>query len=227
MLTDFRTVFDTLLSAHGHQEWWPAEEGAFEVMVGAVLTQNAAWTNVERAIANLREAGALDPAAILAADHEALAGWIRPSGYFNVKADRLRALCRWYLDAGGYPALAGWPTDELRTALLAVKGVGRETADDILLYAFHRPVFVIDAYTRRIFARLGLVTGEEGYEALRETFESALADQPEPVALFNEYHALIVAHGKDICRPRPRCGECVLAQRCAGPEPGGGAEQGP
>jgi len=185
--------------------------------VGAVLTQNAAWTNVERAITNLREADALDPAAILAAEHDDLAGWIRPSGYFNVKADRLRALCQWYLDAGGYQALARWPTDELRTALLSVKGVGRETADDILLYALHRPVFVIDAYTRRIFARLGLVTGEEGYEALRETFETALAEQPEPVALFNEYHALIVAHGKDICRPRPRCGECVLAQGCSGP----------
>ncbi|SFC97371.1 DNA-3-methyladenine glycosylase III [Thiohalospira halophila DSM 15071] len=218
-MSNFRTVFDTLLAAHGPQDWWPAEEGAFEVMVGAVLTQNAAWTNVERAIANLREAGALDPEAILAADHDDLGGWIRPSGYFNVKADRLRALCRWYLDAGGYHALARWPTEDLRTGLLSVKGVGRETADDILLYAFHRPVFVIDAYTRRIFARLGLVTGEEGYEALRETFEAALAEQPEPVALFNEYHALIVAHGKDICRPRPRCSECVLVQRCSHAEP--------
>lgn len=218
-MSNFRTVFDTLLAAHGPQDWWPAEEGAFEVMVGAVLTQNAAWTNVERAIANLREADALDPEAILAADHDDLAGWIRPSGYFNVKADRLRALCRWYLDAGGYPALARWPTEELRTGLLSVKGVGRETADDILLYAFHWPVFVIDAYTRRIFARLGLVTGEEGYEALRETFETALANQPEPVALFNEYHALIVAHGKDICRPRPRCSECVLVQGCSHAEP--------
>lgn len=182
-------------------------------MVGAVLTQNTAWINVERAIANLLEADALDPARILSVEEARLAEWLRPSGYFNIKARRLRNFCGWYVEAGGYPLLARWKTERLRPALLAVNGIGPETADDMLLYAFHRPVFVIDAYTRRLFARLGLIAGDEGYETLRHACETALGAD---VALFNEFHALIVAHAKDICRVRPRCGECVLRKRCPG-----------
>jgi len=180
-------------------------------MVGAVLTQNTAWTNVERAIANLKRARALSPQAIVRAPAARLASWLRPSGYFNVKAKRLRHLCRWVEQQGGVRALARLRTHELRAALIAVHGIGPETADDILLYAFHRPVFVIDAYTRRIFARFGIIRGEEGYETLRHMFETALGADTE---LYNEYHALIVRHGKDVCRSKPRCEICCLARTC-------------
>src|SRR5713226_10253638 len=203
-------VYRQLYAAHGPQQWWPADS-VFEVMVGAVLTQNTAWTNVEKAIKNLKTARALTPEAIVSTHPRRLVSWLRPSGYFNVKAKRLRALCRWLLEQDGVETLASWPAEDLRQALLSVKGVGAETADDILLYAFHRPVFVIDAYTRRIFARLGYISGKEDYEAIRMLFERALA--PE-AGLFNEYHALIVLHGKNICRTRPRCENCELADVC-------------
>ncbi len=204
-------IYDTMLRRYGAQAWWPGET-PFEIMVGAVLTQNTAWTNVERAIANLKQAGALSPEVIAQAHPKRLAQWLKPSGYFNIKAKRLRAFCRWYLARGGYDALAKMSTATLRAALLEVYGVGPETADDILLYAFQRPVFVIDAYTRRIFARLGLIDGDEDYETLRLWFERYLRGEHD---LYNEYHALIVTHGKDICRPRPRCGECVLGRTCS------------
>lgn len=206
----FHDVYVRLLSAHGLQGWWPGDS-PFEVMVGAVLTQNTAWTNVERAIANLKENNALTAEAIVATHPKHLASWLRPSGYFNVKAKRLRALCRWVLAQGGVEALALWPTDRLRAGLLSVNGVGAETADDILLYAFDRPVFVIDAYTRRLFGRLGLVAGTEDYESLRKTFERAL---PADTTLYNEYHALIVVHAKDVCRKKPQCAACVLGADC-------------
>lgn len=212
-----RRVYDRLLARHGPQHWWPADT-AFEVMVGAVLTQNTAWRNVERAIANLRADDLLEPRRLLACDTAALAARLRPSGYFNVKAARLQALCRWLVAAGGVEVIAGWPTEKLRHALLAVKGVGPETADDILLYAFRRPVFVIDAYTRRLFSRLGLCAPDAGYEALRHAFERVL---PPDVALFNEYHALIVAQAKHVCRPRPCCADCCLRADC--PSAGSGA----
>jgi endonuclease III related protein len=206
-----RTVFRTLHARYGAQGWWPSET-PFEVMVGAVLTQNTAWVNVERAIANLKERGSLDASALAAMPHAELAELLRPAGYFNVKARRLRSLCEWFLASGGLAALARCPTERLRAELLAVHGIGPETADDILLYAFERPVFVIDAYTRRLLARLGLIEGVEDYEALRLAFEAALGPD---VALYNEYHALIVQHAKNVCRPRPRCAECCLAGRCA------------
>lgn len=180
-------------------------------MIGAVLTQNTAWTNVEKAIVNLKAAHSLDARAIVSAHPRRLAMWLRPSGYFNVKAQRLRNLCRFVLDAGGVKALSALSTHALRKALLAVKGVGPETADDILLYAFERPVFVIDAYTRRLFSRLGMVNGEETYEDLRLWFESSLGAD---VALYNEYHALIVIQAKETCKKRPLCESCVLQKRC-------------
>ncbi|MGE0081964.1 MAG: endonuclease III domain-containing protein [Thiohalomonadaceae bacterium] len=213
----FHAVFRSLFDRYGPQHWWPGET-PFEVMVGAVLTQNTAWTNVERAIHNLKANAALEPAAIVAARHEDLAGWLRPSGYFNVKAERLRGFCAWYLERGGLEALSGVPTAALRADLLAVKGIGPETADDILLYAFERPVFVIDAYTRRLFSRLGQVRGDEPYEELRARFERELrGTDAERVALYNEYHALIVRHAKEACRRRPACEACPLAGTCAGP----------
>lgn len=225
--TSFLAVFDRLYAAYGRQHWWPGES-PFEIMAGAILTQNTAWSNVERAIAALNAKKALAPERILEVPPEILAQWIRPAGYFNVKAQRLQNFCRWYLDQGGYGELAQWRTEALRHGLLSVNGVGRETADDILLYAFARPVFVIDAYTRRIFARLGMLRADDGYEHLRTAIERRVARElvrvrgesaPSPhrrdsVLLYNEYHALLVAHGKDVCRTRPRCAQCCLAAVC-------------
>lgn len=203
-------VYRRLFMAYGPQHWWPGDT-PFEIMVGAVLTQNTAWTNVERAIANLEAAGVLTPEAIDDEPLSRLVKWLRPSGYFNVKARRLKSLCRWVVEQGGVRKLKRLDTHELRSALLGVHGVGPETADDILLYAFGRPVFVIDAYTRRVFSRVGEIGGDEGYETLRHKFEGALVPDAK---LYNEYHALIVRHGKDICRTRPRCDSCCLAACC-------------
>lgn len=215
-----REVYDRLDAAHGPQHWWPGES-PLEIMVGAVLTQNTAWSNVERAIANLKSVGALSVEAMLALPEGELAALIRPAGYFNVKARRLRALLDWIRLHGGAEALAEWPTDRLRSGLLGVHGVGPETADDMMLYAFERPVFVIDAYTRRILGRLGLVEPKADYEALRGMIEAELGPD---VPLFNQFHALIVAHGKDVCRPKPRCGQCVLAAGCPAKAALGGPE---
>jgi len=203
-------VYHRLYDTYGPQHWWPGET-PFEVMVGAILTQNTAWINVEKAIANLLAHERLDAEKIVAARKDYLANWLRPSGYFNVKAERLKNFCRWYLQLGGFRTLSCMDTTPLREALLSVKGVGPETADDMLLYAFERPVFVIDAYTRRLFGRLGLFNGNEDYDTMRFAIESVLG--PE-TALFNEYHALIVHHAKEVCRVRPRCGDCVLFDRC-------------
>ncbi len=207
------TVYKCLYRAYGPQHWWPGDT-PFEVMVGAVLTQNTAWSNVEKAIANLKQAGALSPEAVVEAEHETLAEWLRPSGYFNIKATRLKNLCSWYLQQGGFDALRRLDDHALRHAVLSVNGVGPETADDILLYAFERPVFVIDAYTRRIFSRLGLLEHDSGYETLRQQFEHELRREQERVSLFNEYHALIVRHAKEACRKRPDCNACCLRRDC-------------
>ena len=205
-----RWLLASLEAHHGPQHWWPADSG-FEVMVGAVLTQNTAWRNVERAIAALHDAELLDARALLEAETATVAEAIRPTGYFNVKAQRLQHLCRAYLDIGGLPGMQEQPTEALREQLLAIKGVGRETADDILLYALERPVFVVDAYTRRILQRLGWIAGDEGYEQLRGAVECALGPD---VRAFNELHAQIVALGKDTCRPRPRCPHCPVSGAC-------------
>lgn len=211
------TVYHHLFERYGPQRWWPAET-PFEVMVGAVLTQNTAWTNVERAIANLKSAEALSPEAIVDAEHDTLAEWLRPSGYFNIKAKRLKNYCHWYLEQGGFESLSRLDDAALRHAVLSVNGVGPETADDILLYAFERPVFVIDAYTRRIFSRLGLVEHDSGYETLRHHFEGGLVKEAGLVELFNEYHALIVIHAKEHCRVKPQCTGCPLRRPCPYPK---------
>ena len=207
-------VHDTLLAAFGPQHWWPGET-PFEVMVGAMLTQNTAWTNVERAIANLKQADALSCRAILDLEPAGLAGLIRPAGYFNVKAKRLQALCNFLHTRGVADTpeeLAGTtPLPRLREDLLAVHGVGEETADSILLYALDLPSFVVDAYTRRIFTRLGLLGGDETYRDIQNRFHGHL---PKQLTLYNEYHALIVALGKSICRPKPRCIQCPLTPLC-------------
>ncbi|UCE88525.1 MAG: endonuclease III domain-containing protein [Pseudomonadota bacterium] len=206
-------IYSRLYRAYGPQHWWPGDT-PFEIMVGAILTQNTAWPNVERAISNLRANNALAPQRIAAVHVRRLATWLKPSGYFNIKAKRLKSFCRWLMAAGCVHALGKLDTPLLRHQLLAVHGIGPETADDILLYAFSRPVFVIDAYTRRVFERLGMIAGNEGYETLRHWFESGLAKERDKVRVFNEYHALIVRHGKDYCKVRPRCAQCCLRTVC-------------
>ena len=211
------TIYQCLLDHFGPRHWWPAET-PFEVVVGAILTQNTAWRNVEYAIANLRGAGALTPAAVLALGPSELEILVRPAGFFRQKTARLQGLVR-YLRDRHEGDLQGWlkqPLAALRTELLSLPGIGPETADSILLYAGGRPSFVVDAYTRRLFGRLGLLTGVEPYDQIRALFMGAL---PAEVALFNEYHALIVAECKSYCRKTPLCRSCPLFQHCPAAQP--------
>ncbi|RMG38233.1 MAG: endonuclease III domain-containing protein [Gammaproteobacteria bacterium] len=203
-------LYEDLLALYGAQSWWPADS-PFEVAVGAILTQNTNWSNVERALERLKAAEALGCEAILAMDVARLAELIRPAGYYNLKAQRLRNLCRYLSEMGGLQGLRALSCAQAREGLLGVKGVGPETADDILLFALDRPVFVIDAYTRRLLRRQGLARGDEPYEVLRQGFEQAL---PADVRLFKEYHALIVEHAKRACRKRADCAVCGLSEHC-------------
>jgi endonuclease-3 related protein len=203
-------LYEQLRSHYGAQPWWPAET-PFEVAVGAVLTQNAAWSNVERAIDRLKAEGLLSLEALLAAPADVLAEAIRPSGYYNIKAQRLRNLCELLAANGGLEGLGGQALQDQRRKLLEVKGIGPETADDILLYAQDQPVFVIDTYTRRLLQRYRWADGDEPYEVLREGFESALGADVE---MFQQYHALIVIHAKEACRKRPVCPGCALLTGC-------------
>jgi len=206
-----RDLFDRLFAAYGPQHWWPAKT-RFEVCVGAILTQNTAWSNVEKAIANLRREKLLTLKALAAADKRELARCIQPAGYFNQKAGYLKNFCRHVV--GEHGTLAAFfrpPLPVLRRELLAVKGIGPETADSILLYAAGKPSFVIDAYTQRIVHRLGL-SEEESYAGLKQFFESRL---PVDERRFNEFHALFVEHAKRVClKAAPWCGECCLAKEC-------------
>ena len=205
-------IYARIMDAYGPQGWWPGD-GPFETIVGAVLTQNTAWTNVDRALANLRAAGAMSPAAIREMPEAELAELVRPSGYFNSKARKLKAVAEY---------LAGYDDDterwrmrdakELRAELLTVYGIGPETADDIVLYVAGLPSFVIDSYTQRIVDRLGIGPSRRRYEDYQALFEENL---PGDAMLFNEYHALLDAHAKAVCLKRsPRCDACVLAELC-------------
>jgi len=203
-----QTIYDRLFERFGPQHWWPGET-PFEIIVGAILTQNTNWTNVEKAIGNLKKAGVLTPARLHALDAGALAELIRPAGYFNIKAGRLKHFLDRLFERfeGQLDRLGALPADRLREELLSIKGIGPETADSIALYAFNKPVFVVDAYTGRILGRHGLLEPQAGYEEVRMLFESTL---PRDVRLYNEYHALLVRLGKDYCRPKPQCAGCPL-----------------
>jgi endonuclease III related protein len=203
--------FEALLRAYGPQFWWPGRT-RFEIIIGAILTQNTSWTNVEHAIANLRRERLLSPAAMERISEARLAAQIRSSGYFRQKARKLKAFVQFLRASyqGSLNRLFATPTAQLRERLLTVHGIGPETADSILLYAGNHPVFVVDAYTRRILERHKLANGEESYDDIRTTFESSL---PRNTELFNEYHALIVYTGKHLCRKRePDCANCALQQ---------------
>jgi endonuclease-3 related protein len=220
-------IYRRLLRARGHAGWWPGET-PFEICIGAILTQNTAWSNVEKAITRLRRRDRLSFSRLRALRPSRIAPLIRSSGYFNVKARRLAAFLRFLgREYGGEVArMAAEEPAVLRRKLLAVTGIGRETADSIVLYAAGLPLFVVDAYTRRVFSRLGLIRGDEDYDEIQGVFMRELPADP---ALYNDFHAQVVLLGKDHCRPRPRCSACPLDTICpkrglaAWPEPPQGA----
>jgi endonuclease-3 related protein len=213
----FMNVYRLLRGAYGPRRWWPVTPPGgttprytggprndlqrFEVAVGAVLTQNTAWSNAARAIESLNLLGAVSPRAIEGMDIRTLAAAIRSAGYFNQKAKRLKTIARYFLAN----------RTATREGLLALNGVGPETADSIMLYAFGERYFVVDAYTRRLFGRLGLVDPSDSYEEIRGRFELNL---PRRVFVYREYHALIVEHGKLVCRKLPICKNCLLQSMC-------------
>ena len=213
--TRLMRIYESLLDAYGHQGWWPADT-PFEVMVGAVLAQRTSWRNVRMAVDRLRAADLLSARALADAAPGRLQELIRPSGYYRQKAARLQLLVRWVLErADGDPAsLAAVPTDDLRAELLALRGIGPETADSMLLYALGRPTFVVDAYTMRLAVRHGLADPACGYYELKDLFESHL---PRDLDLYKDYHAQLVELGKGCCRPAPLCGQCPLHELLGDP----------
>ncbi|TVM03134.1 MAG: endonuclease [Candidatus Brocadia sp. WS118] len=204
ILNIYQKMFDTL----GPQQWWPGET-PFEVIIGAILTQNTNWSNVEKAIKNLKTDGKLSPEGIKNVPLAELAKLVRPSGFFNVKARRVKAFIHWLFSRyeGSLSRMFSQDLQTLRNELLSVKGIGPETADSILLYAGNMPTFVVDAYTHRIFSRHGFIAEESTYEEMKSFFEERL---PKDVTLFNEYHALLVHIGKRYCKPKKACEPCPL-----------------
>ena len=205
----FAQLHEQLAAAYGPQDWWPADD-AFEVMVGAILVQRTAWRNAVLAIEQLRKLDLLEPAPLAAADPGVLAQLIRSAGFFRAKARRVRGLAAFVLRSGGTDSLGEWPTARLRSTLLELDGVGPETADSILLYAFDRPVVVVDEYLRRLVRRLRSPSAIDSDDDLRE----AIFAQIDDASRLNEFHALIVEHGKRHCSSRPRCSGCPLSRRC-------------
>ncbi len=215
-----RSYYETMFSRLGPRHWWPARS-AFEVIVGAILTQNTSWSNVERAIANLRREKLLALRSLERTRTSRLAKLIRSSGYFRQKARKLKSLVRFLRKeyGGSLDRMFQTPTADLREKLLSLHGIGPETADSILLYAGNRSVFVVDAYTRRILERHEIIRPHASYEEIRQLFEANLTPS---YPLYNEYHALLVAVGKEWCHTKdPRCSECPLGPflpRTASPE---------
>ena len=209
MRNKIHLLYSILLQHYGPQGWWPGDT-PLEVAVGAILTQNTNWQNVALAIDRLKEAGLLTAGALQELPEMALAEYIRPAGYYNIKARRLKNFLNFLFDSygGSMEAMAAAPLELLRPELLAVKGIGPETADSILLYGLEKPTFVVDAYTFRILSRHGLAAEPSTYEELQALFMAAV---PPETALYQEYHALLVQTGKDYCRPKPRCAACPLA----------------
>lgn len=209
MKDKLEVIYNRLRSSFGPQHWWPADS-AFEVMVGAILTQNTAWSNVEKAIANLKKHKLLDPVRLYNLTDKKLGQLIRPAGYYNIKTKRLKELLTFYINDCGASAkkMSARRVNALRRELLLVKGIGPETADSILLYALNKPVFVIDNYTKRIFSRHKLLKPDAGYDEAQRLFMNNLA---KDARLFNEYHALIVKLAKTYCsKSDPKCAACPL-----------------
>ncbi len=205
----FWKVYKSLFSIYGPQNWWPAQT-PFEVCVGAILTQNTAWKNVEKAINNLKEKKLLSPDRLLKVPTEQLEQIISPAGFYRQKARYLINFCKFLEDVGGLENLKAKEIQELRELLLSVKGIGKETADSIILYALEKPVFVVDAYTKRLFKRLGLLNGNENYDQIKVLVENEFNKLGASVKDYNEFHALIVVHCKEVCRKKPLCSDCEL-----------------
>lgn len=201
-------IYEVLNGYFGDLHWWPADS-PFEVIVGAILTQNTAWTNVEKAIQSLRRNRLLDPVALFSLPEEELADIIRPSGYYRLKASRLKSFIQFLIKeySGNIDAMQDEDLFRLRRKLLGIKGIGPETADSILLYAFRKPIFVSDAYTKRIFVRHGIIGDDAGYDSIQSMIMEHL---PHDISLFSQFHALIVNTGKSFCRKEPRCMQCPL-----------------
>ncbi len=201
-------IYDSLFKSFGSQYWWPGDTD-FEVVVGAILTQNTNWANVEKAIKNLKTAKVFTLKKLHQINQDKLAELIKPSGYFNVKAKRLKHFIEWLFTNYNGSLSKSFTQDcaILREQLLSVNGIGRETADSIILYAAEKPAFVVDAYTKRVLVRHGLITEDYNYDEIKAVFEDNL---PEEVSLYNEYHALIVRVGKYYCKPKMQCEECPL-----------------
>jgi endonuclease-3 related protein len=205
-------VYKALLDRYGPRGWWPADT-PFEVMVGAILTQRTSWANVEHAIGNLKKASLLEVERLASASPERVMELVRPSGFYRQKAKRVMNLARHV--SSNYRNLGEFfekPVHELRSELLALEGIGKETADSIILYAGEKPIFVVDAYTKRLCQRLGLPIQHWSYDGMQSYFQENL---PEDIELYKEYHALIVHHCKERCRTRPACEGCPLICRCA------------
>ena len=201
-------IYWLLFKAYGSQRWWPGES-PFEVMVGAILTQNTSWKNVEKSIHQLKRKGILHPEGILRLKESELASLIRSSGYFRIKADRLKTFVRFMFEefGGKIEKMRRIPLKEMRAKLLSVKGIGPETADSILLYGLEKPIFVVDAYTKRVLLNHGMISEKASYEEVQDLFMKNL--RPD-VKVFNEYHALLVHLGKWVCRKAPKCDICPL-----------------
>ena len=206
-------VFERLLERYGPQNWWPAET-PFEMAVGAILTQATAWRNVERALGNLKSRGLLDPFLLSRISEEELWELLRPSGFFREKARRVRAFANFLVERyeGSLEKLLSKSAEEARAELLSLPGIGEETADSILLYAGGKPVFVVDSYARRIFSRLGVDAAGRSYKDFQAFFMNNL---PLDARIFSEYHALLVRHGKEVCRKKPLCERCCLEDLCS------------
>ncbi len=205
-------IYHQLMAHYGPQYWWPAQE-PFEVIVGAILTQSAAWGNVEKAIANLKTAKALSPEALRRLSLSGVAELIHPCGYYNAKVLKIKSFAHWLGEhfSDDLSQLFAHNIGDLRPQLLSIHGIGPETADSIILYAASKPIFVIDAYTRRIISRIGLAPDDNSYAAHQVLFMDNL---PADARLFNEYHALLVCLGKNVCRNRPLCHQCCLNNVC-------------
>lgn len=208
MTYDYQSIYDKLYQHYGPQGWWPAET-PFEMMIGAILVQNTNWTNVEKAIVKLKPY--LEPELIEKLTIEELAELIRSSGFFNIKAKRIKAFLEWFKTYDyDIEKIKLMGKRELRNELLNIKGIGRETADVMLLYAFNKPIFVVDAYAKRILDRLGY-NMPDSYDAFRKQVEKEL---PSDLTLYNEFHALLVEHAKQFCRKAPTCNGCPLFDSC-------------
>ncbi len=205
-------IYSRLESHFGPQHWWPADT-PFEVIVGAILTQNTSWKNVERAIANLKKEGVLNPEGIYRIPVERLETLLVPSGFYKIKTKRLKHFIDFLFEKydGDLDGLLSLDTDLLRNELLGIKGIGKETADSIILYAANKPAFVVDAYTRRVFERFGMLEKDAEYDEIKRLFEEQL---PRDTEIYNEFHALIVVLAKDICKKRPVCEKCPLDDSC-------------